>query len=100
MSLADFSAHQLAALIRKGEASAEEALDAALERVEAVEGASGSLDGDPTDADGVHAFISLNAERARAQAKAVDATVAKGEGPGPGAVHCQRLTLWPTVPAD
>ncbi len=83
MSLADFSAHQLAALIRKGEASAEEALDAALERVEAVEGASGSLDGDPTDADGVHAFISLNTERARAQAKAVDATLAKGELPGP-----------------
>lgn len=83
MSLADLSAHQLAALIRKGEVSATEALDAALERIEAVDGASGALDGDPADADGVHAFITLTAERARSQAEAIDAKLAKGELPGP-----------------
>jgi len=83
MNLADLPAHQLAALIRKGEASASEALEAAIDRVQAVDGASGALDGDPKDADGVHAFISLSTDRARAQAADVDARMANGELPGP-----------------
>jgi len=83
MSLADLPAHQLAALIRKGVASASEALEAALDRVQAVDGASGALDGDPKDSKGVHAFISLTTERARKQAAEVDARLANGDIPGP-----------------
>lgn len=83
MNLADLTAHQLADYIRRGEVSAVEALDAALERVAAVDGAPGTIDGDPTDASGVHAFITLTPERARAQAEAVDARLASGEVPGP-----------------
>ncbi len=82
MELADLSAQQLADLIRKKEVSAVEALEAALARVAAVDGAPGALDGQP-DAEGVHAFITLTEERARAQAEAVDAKLAAGEVPGP-----------------
>jgi aspartyl-tRNA(Asn)/glutamyl-tRNA(Gln) amidotransferase subunit A len=83
MELCDLPAHELAARIRKGEVSAVEVLEAAMARIEAVDGAPGALDGDPTDAGGVHAFITLTPERARAQAEAVDAAIAKGEVPGP-----------------
>jgi aspartyl-tRNA(Asn)/glutamyl-tRNA(Gln) amidotransferase subunit A len=82
MELADLSAQQLAELIRKKEVSAVDALEAALARVAAVDGAPGALDGQP-DGDGVHAFITLTEARARAQAEAVDAKLAAGEVPGP-----------------
>jgi len=82
MDLADLSAQQLTELIRKKEVSAVEVLEAALARVAAVDGAPGTLDGQP-DAKGVHAFITLTEARARAQAEAVDAKLAAGEVPGP-----------------
>lgn len=84
--LCDLSAAELAALIRKGEVSAVQALESALARVAAVDGRPGALDaGDltPEDEAKVHAFITLTAERARAQAQAVDNKLAAGEIPGP-----------------
>jgi aspartyl-tRNA(Asn)/glutamyl-tRNA(Gln) amidotransferase subunit A len=86
MELCDLSAHELAALIRKGEVSAVEALESSLQRIEAVDGPPGSVEeyqANDEDAHKVHAFITLTEERARQQAKAVDASIAKGEIPGP-----------------
>ncbi len=81
--LCDLPAHELAQLIRKGEASAEQALDSALARIQAVDGDPGRLDGPRQDGAGIHAFITVTEERARAQAKTVDARLAAGEEAGP-----------------
>jgi aspartyl-tRNA(Asn)/glutamyl-tRNA(Gln) amidotransferase subunit A len=86
MELCDLSAHELARLIRGGEVSAVEALEATLARVAQVDGQSGTLEpGEvtPQDEAKVHAFITLTAERARAQAGEVDRKLAAGEDPGP-----------------
>ena len=86
MELCDLSAHELAALIRKGEVSAVEALDSSLQRIEAVDGRPGSVEAyqaTDEDAQKVHAFITLTEERARQQAQTVDASLAQGEIPGP-----------------
>jgi len=75
---------------RAGKASARDVLEAVLERIRAVEGASGRLLAPGEDPEalhrqhpGVHAFITLTEERARRQAEAVDRRVAAGEEPGP-----------------
>lgn len=81
--LCDLPAYEIAALIRKGEASAAAVLESALARVRAVDGDPGRLDADGADISKVHAFITLTEERARAQAKSVDEKLAKGEIPGP-----------------
>ncbi len=82
--LIDLSAVELAETIRSGQTSAVEALQAALERIELVEGESGSIDGEGAgDSGHVHAFISRTEERARRQAEAVDRKLAAGEDPGP-----------------
>lgn len=86
MKLCDLPAHELAHLIQKREVSAVEALDSALERIEAVDGRPGSVEpgkAQPDDENTVHAFITATPERARAQAEAVDGKIAEGEIPGP-----------------
>ena len=86
MQLCDLSAHELAALIAQRRVSAVEVLDSCLARIAAVDGRPGALDCGgltPEDAQRVHAFITLTAERARAQAQAVDRRIAAGEDPGP-----------------
>ena len=86
MQLCDLPANHLARLIRRGEVSAVEALDAALARVAAVDGRPGSLSTNgatPEDDNKIHAFITLTPERARAQAQEVDRQLAAGEDPGP-----------------
>ncbi len=84
MSLADLSAHEISALVHRRKVSAMEVLEETLARVEAVDGAPGTLDGDPNaEPEKVHAFITLTAERARAQARVVDERLAAGEDPGP-----------------
>ncbi len=86
MELCDLSAYELAALIRKREVSAVEALESTLKRIEQVEGRNGSLDAGaitPEDEKKVHAFITQTEEIARAQAEAVDQKIAAGEIPGP-----------------
>ncbi|MCB2178618.1 aspartyl/glutamyl-tRNA amidotransferase subunit A [bacterium] len=86
MELCDLSAYELAALIRKREVSAVEALESTLKRIRQVEGRNGSLDAGaitPEDEKKVHAFITETEESARAQAEAVDKKIAEGEIPGP-----------------
>ncbi len=87
MELNDLSATELGARLRNREVSAVEILEATLQRIQAVDGQSGSVEpsADPATEDGnaVHAFITLTPERAMAQAEAVDRKLAAGEDPGP-----------------
>ena len=86
MELCDLSAFELAALIRKREVSAVEALESSLKRIESVDGRSGSTEyGEITaeDEKTVHAFITVTPDSARAEAEAVDKKIAAGEIPGP-----------------
>jgi aspartyl-tRNA(Asn)/glutamyl-tRNA(Gln) amidotransferase subunit A len=64
------SASEIAAQIAAGEISAREVADAELERIAQVDGQ-------------IHAFLAVDAERAREQADAVDAKRAAGEPLGP-----------------
>ena len=69
MNLSDLPAYELIDLIRRREVAASEALEAALERIQAVDGRPGTIGGDepavlePEDEQRVHAFITLTAER-------------------------------------
>ncbi|HVN52949.1 MAG TPA: amidase family protein [Anaerolineaceae bacterium] len=86
MDLCGFSAYEISALIHRREISAVEVLEAALRRVEAVDGRPGSIEpGELTleDLQKVHALINLTANRARARAETVDQMLAAGEDPGP-----------------
>ncbi len=86
MTLIDSSAFEIAQKVGNQEVSAVEVLEAALERIAAVDGRSGTLDyGDLTEEDKnkVHAFITLTADRAYQQAEDVDARLKAGEAVGP-----------------
>lgn len=63
-------AHELADLIRSGETSAKEVLEAFLERIEAHNAE-------------LNALVHLDPDRARAEASEIDRRVAAGEDPGP-----------------
>jgi len=63
-------AYLLGEAVRRGEARAEAAVDAAFTRIGAVDEA-------------VNAFCSLREDAARAEAREIDARVARGEDPGP-----------------
>ena len=86
MELCDLPAHQLVAKLRAREASAIEILEANLRRIDAVEGRSPSTEQytpAPEDAAKIHAYISIQRERAMERAQAIDAQIARGEDPGP-----------------
>jgi len=86
MSILDKSAFSIAESIKVGDLSAVEVLDAALDRIAAVDGRPGSLDrGELSQEDKakVHAFITLTEERAREQAEFIDSRVRAGEPVGP-----------------
>jgi len=85
MTIIDQSAYAIAKKVRSGELSAVEVLETALERIAAVDGRPGSLDGgsNPEDESKVHAFITLTKDRARKQAESVDARIKAGEDAGP-----------------
>ena len=86
MDLCDYSAFELAGLLRQKQVSAVEILASSLKRIAAVDGRPGTLEpGGLTDEDRrrVHAFISLMPARAQVQAQAVDRKLAAGEDPGP-----------------
>ncbi len=85
MSLTDQSAFDIAHKIQRGELAAVDVLDAALERIAAVDGRPGALDYGPLtqeDQTKVHAFITLTADRARQKAERVDARISSGEDAG------------------
>lgn len=82
--LCDLLAGQIVNGLRAGDFSAEQVLDSTLERIGAVEGSSGSLDGGAdSQPDRLHAYITLTEARARQQAQAIDRKLAAGEDPGP-----------------
>ena len=86
MSLMDMTARLVAESVKQGELSAVTVLEAALERISAVDGRPGSLDVDALSEDDknkVHAFITLTKDRAYQQAQDVDRRVSEGEDPGP-----------------
>jgi len=64
------TAHEAAELIAAGELSAQEATEACLERIEAVEGQ-------------VNSFVTVTADHARAQAAQADERLTNGEAPSP-----------------
>lgn len=72
------TAAELARLVRDGEASAREVVDAHLARIEEVDGTAG-YDADAVGADDVHAFLTVTADAARAQADAIDESRRAGE---------------------
>lgn len=85
MELCDYSAFELAGLLRKREVSAVEILESALARIRAVDGRPGSVEPSaalPDDDQRVHAFISFTEDQARVQAEAVDRQLAEGADPG------------------
>jgi aspartyl-tRNA(Asn)/glutamyl-tRNA(Gln) amidotransferase subunit A len=86
MDACDLPALEIANLVHQRKLSAAEALESALERIAQVDGRPGRIEPGPMtteDSEKVHAFISVNAERARQQAEAVDRQIAAGEDPGP-----------------
>ena len=85
-----YDAHTLARLVRERQVSAREVTEALLAHIARVDGAAGRLlepGQDPEAvhraAPGVHAFITVTAERALAQAEAIDRALARDEDPGP-----------------
>ncbi len=84
MDLCDYAAYQLAWMIKRKQVSASEVLESTLNRIAAVDGIPGQLDGDKSaEPDKIHAFISLTAERARRQAQQIDQAIQAGEEVGP-----------------
>jgi len=83
---ADLPAHEQVRLLKAGELSALDLVNAALDRIAAVEGRAPSLDTynlEPGDLDKIHAFITITADEARARAHQVDKLIGEGEDPGP-----------------
>jgi aspartyl-tRNA(Asn)/glutamyl-tRNA(Gln) amidotransferase subunit A len=92
MELPDLPAHVLVENIRLRRVKAIDALEATLERINAVDGYPPTLDPPSSDlqpsnpqlsTDKVHAFITVAAERARAQAREIDRRLDAGEDVGP-----------------
>ncbi|MCX6026347.1 MAG: amidase, partial [Chloroflexi bacterium] len=89
MELCDLTAHELVGRLRRGETSAEAVLDSVLARIAQVEGRSPrttpyqpSAEEQAEDRRHVHAYISLQAERARERARAIDQAHARGQALG------------------
>ena len=85
MELCDLTAHALVDRLKLREISAVEILESTFRRIEAVEGhAPSTVPSAQPEADAkVHAYISLQREKALERARAIDAQIARGEDPGP-----------------
>jgi aspartyl-tRNA(Asn)/glutamyl-tRNA(Gln) amidotransferase subunit A len=86
MDLCDLPAHELVARLKAGLISAVDILDSTFRRIDAVEGRGPSTApyaAQPGDEARVHAYISLQRERAYKRARAVDAARARGADLGP-----------------
>lgn len=83
MTLLDKSAFEIAHMVRSGQVSAREVLQANIDQIEKVDGVSGSPEGsNDTETNKVHSFISKTYEMAQQQAAEVDRKVAAGIDPG------------------
>ena len=89
MELCDLTAHEIVSRLQRGETSAEAVLDSVLARITQVEGRTPTTAPyQPTDEERaedsrhVHAYITLQAEKAREQAHAIDQARARGMAMG------------------
>ncbi len=85
-SLPDLPAHEIASRVRAGTLTARAVVEATLARIAVVDGDRPTTNPAAVKADDggrVHAYISVQAERALARADAIDAMIARGEDPGP-----------------
>jgi aspartyl-tRNA(Asn)/glutamyl-tRNA(Gln) amidotransferase subunit A len=86
MDLCDLPAHELVRRFTAGEISAVATMESTLRRIDAVEGQAPSTapyQPQPSDDATVHAYISIQRERALGRARAIDAQLARGEILGP-----------------
>lgn len=84
--LCDLPAYQLADMIRQRQVSAQDAVQSALGRIQAVDGVSGSLEHteiSDEEKQKIHAFITVTAEQALEHAAEIDRQIEEGENPGP-----------------
>ena len=84
--LCDLPAYQLADMIRQRQVSAQDAVQSALGRIQAVDGVSGSLEHteiSEEEKQRIHAFITVTAEQALEHAAEIDRQIEAGENPGP-----------------
>lgn len=82
--LTEYTALELAALVKTRQVSAQEVAQAHLQHIHNVDGRPGALDAAPTSEDEkkIHAFITHTEETALRQAEQVDEKIAKGEEAG------------------
>lgn len=86
LTLPDLPAHEIARRVRSGSLTARAVIEATLARIAAADGDRPTTTPGATRANDdqhVHAFISVQDERALVRADAIDAQVARGEDPGP-----------------
>ncbi len=86
--LCDLTAHQLVAKLKARDITATQIIESVFRRIDAIEGrapstAPRSATPQPGDAEKVHAYISIQRERAFERAKAIDAQLERGQDPGP-----------------
>jgi aspartyl-tRNA(Asn)/glutamyl-tRNA(Gln) amidotransferase subunit A len=84
--LCDLPAHELVRKLKAREISAVEIVESTFRRIDAVEGrapTTAPYQAQPDDAAKIHAYISVQRERALERARAIDAMLAHGEDPGP-----------------
>jgi len=85
MPLPDLPAHELIRRLTAGETSAVEIIQSTLRRIETVEGrapTTAPYHTQPGDDASIHAYISLQRERALERARAIDDQLTRGEDPG------------------
>lgn len=86
MELCDLSASEIVTKLKAREISAVAVVESTLKRIAAVEGrtpTTAPYTAQPGDAEKVHAYISLQRERALERAYVIDAQLQLGEDPGP-----------------
>jgi aspartyl-tRNA(Asn)/glutamyl-tRNA(Gln) amidotransferase subunit A len=86
MELCDLTAHEIAARVKSGAVTAVQVIESTLRRIDAVEGRAPRLEPcapEPGDDQTVHAYISLQRERALERAAELDSRLERGQDPGP-----------------
>ena len=84
--LCDLTAHELVSKLKARDITATQVLESVFSRIDAIEGRAPSTvpyTPESGDAETVHAYISIQRERALARAKAIDEQLERGEDPGP-----------------
>jgi aspartyl-tRNA(Asn)/glutamyl-tRNA(Gln) amidotransferase subunit A len=84
--LCDLTAHELVFKLKARDITATQILESVFRRIDAIEGrapTTASYTPQPGDAETLHAYISIQRERAMERAKTIDAMLERSEDPGP-----------------